>query len=150
MKTDQRIYTHWGFTLVDITETYVTQHSTDRVKERNQQRNWETIQQTLALKTQVLRIDQMQSSSADVSKLKFGEFYLNELGFKYNFWAFEFDIEYIDAYVVDSDPYGILIRDFENVPVIMGLDETAPAPPASMFFTQGPYKNIHFIERPYA
>jgi len=149
MKTDQRTHTHWGFTLVDITETYVTQWRENLDKERNQQRNWETVQQTLGLKTQILRIEQMKSHSSDTTRLNFGDYYMSDVGFKYNFWVFEFDIEFQDAYLTESNPFGILEQDFKNVPVILGLDETAPAPPVSVFYTQGEYKNIHFINRPF-
>ena len=74
---------------------------------------------------------------------------MSEVGFKYNFWAFEFDVEYQDAYLENGDQFGVLARDFENVPVILGLDETAPTPPQPVFYTQGKYKNIHFITRPF-
>jgi len=149
MKTDQRIWTHWGFTLVDITATGVTQWSENVDLERNQQRNWETVQQILGLKTQIFRIDQVKSHASDIKKLQFGNYYMSEVGFKYNFWAFEFDVEYQDAYIQGPDPFGVLTNDFENVPIILGLEETAPPPPQPVFYTQGPYKNIHFITRPY-
>ena len=149
MRTDQRIWTHWGFTLIDITETGVTQWNDKFDKERNQQRNWETIQQILGLKTQIFRIEQVKSHSADTKRLNFGDYYMSEVGFKYNFWAFEFDVEYQDAYIQGPDPFGVLAHDFENVPIILGLEETAPPPPQPVFYTQGPYKNIHFITRPY-
>lgn len=149
MKTDQRIYTHWGLTLIDITETGVTQSNNSQLKERNQQRNWETVQQTLGLKTQVLRIDQVTSHASDISKFNFGDYYMSDVGFKYNYWVFEFDIEYQDAYATKTHPFGILAQDFENVPVILGLNETAPSPPIPIFYTTGTYKNIHFMNRPF-
>jgi len=147
MRTDQRIWTHWGFTLIDITETGVTQWNGKFEKERNQQRNWETIQQILNLKTQVLRISQLVIDQQDLSMLEFGDYYLKDLGFKYKLWAFEFDVEYIDAYATENDPYGILYKDFEKVPVIMGLEETINLP-VPLFYPHGQYKNIHFIPRP--
>lgn len=149
MRTDQRTWTHWGFTLIDITETGVTQWSENVDLERNQQRNWETVQQILGLKTQIFRIEQMKSHASDIKRLQFGDYYMSDVGFKYNFWAFEFDVEYQDAYAIDSDPHGVLVKDFESVPVILGLEETAPVPPQPIFYTWGPYKNIHFITRPF-
>lgn len=146
-RSDSRIHTHWGFTLVDITNTGVTKWTQEKEKQRNQQRNWETVQQILSLKTQVLRIEQMIVENQDVSILDFGDYYLKDLGFKYNLWAFEFDVEYIDAYSTPDDPYGILISDFEKVPVVTGLDETINLP-VSLFYTHGKFKNIQFIPKP--
>ena len=40
------------FTLVDITPTGVTRSHPDNTKDRNKQRNWETVLQILGLKTQ--------------------------------------------------------------------------------------------------
>ena len=49
--TDQQ-YLYQGFTLIDITPTGVINHSTQNEQKRNQQRNWETVIQTISLGAQ--------------------------------------------------------------------------------------------------
>jgi hypothetical protein len=51
---EQRMYNHQIFTLIDITKTNVLQHSVEKTKERNQQRNFETVCQLLGLRTQII------------------------------------------------------------------------------------------------
>ena len=49
---DTQQYLYQGFTLIDITSTGVISWSPQNERKRNQQRNWETVQQILSLRTQ--------------------------------------------------------------------------------------------------
>jgi len=55
MNRELQFYT--GYTLVDITATGVTRYRPDQEFERNQHRNWETVLQTLGLRTQPMMIE---------------------------------------------------------------------------------------------
>lgn len=125
-----RIVTYQGYTLVDITNTGVTTYSPDLYHRRNQQRNWETVLQILSMRTQVFRAEQTSVKPSDVKVFDFGAAYTG----KHQIWTFEFDVEFIDA---------VPLADFEQVPVIVGLDETAKFP-ANLFFTSSENKNIYF------
>lgn len=125
-------------TLIDITNTGVTKGDS---KERNQQRNWETVLQVLSLKTQPIidigpdKIDDIDFGKYSKSKSFFGEFYQGSNCC----WGFKFHSESEDIYSIEQ-----LEHDFEQVPVILGLDETARFM-LPIFHSYGTLKNIHFF-----
>ena len=90
--TDQQ-YLYQGFTLIDITPTGVINHSPQNELKRNQQRNWETIQQILSLRTQptILETDNFV---ADVKDYNFGVNYRDQQ----HIWTFKFGVDYADIY----------------------------------------------------
>lgn len=128
-------------TLIDITETGELRGNS---KQRNQQRNWESVIQVLSLKTQPtiiegpVRIDDMDFRQHKNILQVFGEFY-KELPGLQSLWAIKFNAELTDIYSIDQ-----LYEDFEQVPVILGLDETARFM-LPLFHSYGSLKNIHFF-----
>ena len=127
-------------TLFDITVTGVRNHTsnsqmpfrdqsgqmieTDQqwVRSRNQQRNWETLNQILGLRTlpENIQVPRIQSTK----------------------WHFEFDIPDMSAVSTQEQPLGLLMQDCENVPMITGLSETVQLVPELR--TQGTDANIWF------
>lgn len=136
---DPRIYHYTGYTLVDITNTNVTSFTFEQEKQRNQQRNWETIQQILGLRTQVLSLTQTQLGSQSMKKFEFGDNYRGQQ----SVWQFDFEIEFADLYKQGDDQFRILKDDFAQAPVVMGLDESVK-PSVNILYTDGPDKNIYF------
>ena len=128
-------------TLVDITETGELRGNS---KERDQQRNWETVIQVLSLKTQPIIVEgPVRVDNIDFQKHKgvtryFGEFY-HELPYPQSCWGLKFYSEHVDVYSIDQ-----LYHDFEQVPIILGLDETARFM-LPLFHSYGSLKNIHFL-----
>lgn len=131
-------------TLFDITATGVRNHTstarrpfqdqagqqvdTDQqwVRSRNQQRNWDTINQILALRTLPERVTVPQVTfSADQKQ-----------------WIFEFDIPDLSAVTEGTDLFGLLRRDAEAVPMIIGLSETTHLP--ATLHTMGDDVNVWF------
>ena len=127
---EQRKHTYRGYTLVDITDTGITKFSAEHEKARNQQRNWETVLQILNMRTQIFRVEQNVLDHQDLRTYQFGSLYTG----KQRVWAFEFDVEFVGV---------VPPSDFEQVPVIVGLEETAKLP-ISLFYTTGINKNIYF------
>lgn len=120
-------------TLIDITATGVTRGDS---KERQQHSNWETVLQVLGLKSQpIIHEGPELIDCADFSGKAFGEFYQGT----HNIWAFKFSSERTDAYNLDQ-----LYEDFEQVPVTLGLDETARFM-LPIFHSYGTLKNIYFM-----
>lgn len=78
-------------------------------RSRNQQRNWETLQQILNLRTLLSEITLPQR--------------VVDLDQKY--WYFEFDVEVPSTIEYDNDPVGVFKLDCRDVPMITGLDEDA-------------------------
>ena len=124
------------FTLVDITATGITRGDS---KERNQQRNWETVLQVLGLKTQptILLVPEI-IPNIHLDKVGtgwFGDFYQGS----HTVWGFKFSSESDDVYTLDT-----LYEDAEQVPIVLGLDETARFM-LPIFHCYGVLKNIHFF-----
>lgn len=138
MNRESQFYT--GYTLVDITATGVTRYRPEQEYQRNQQRNWETVLQTLGLRTQPMMIKgpvQIESNLAD--GWKFGEYYQG----RHKIWCWTFAVEHQDVFLIDNDPIGGLARDFEQIPVVTNLDETARFM-LPIFYPYGAIKNIYF------
>ena len=138
----EALYQYRAYTLIDITETKVLTQSVEQQKQRNQQRNWETINQLLSLRAQLIEFNYLSMVSADVAEYAFGVNYVGT----HNIWSFDFAIEHEDVYVLNHDKFGILKDDFKIAPIILGLDETA-TPPLPLFYASGADKNIYFKTR---
>ena len=91
---------------------------------RNQQRNWETLNQWISLRTQPLSV--------------------TSLGHNNGVWSFEFEVESSLVYSASGqqEDITVLVNECEGVPMIVGLDETQTQ--NSVLITQGPDQNIWF------
>ena len=138
MDHDLQFYT--GYSLVDITATGVTRYRADQEFERDQQRNWETVLQTLGLKTQPLMLQDPVCIESNLNDgWEFGETYQR----RHRIWCWTFAVEHKDIYLQGNDPMAGLLADFEQVPIISGLNETARFF-LPIFYPHGAIKNIYF------
>jgi hypothetical protein len=119
-------------TVVDITETRA-RRGEDKKKE-NQQANYNTMIQTIGLRINPEPVG-LQESIIDVTDLGFG----SAIKGKQRVWTFEFDNPY-DGGLDES----MLTNDFDLVPVIKDLNETAPIQNAVFSTTHPADKNIIF------
>lgn len=89
-------------------QAVTTDHDWNR--SRNQQRNWETVNQILALRTLpehiVLPVVMLENNI--------------------KIWQFEFEVPSVSSLSLDDDVLGSLKQDCAQVPMITGLGETAP------------------------
>lgn len=128
-------------TLFDITKTNAIRGDS---KQRDQQRNWETVLQVLSLKTQPIilegpeQVDSIDFAKHTMIKTYFGDFYHDMPG-PQSIWAMKFTNEHAGIYSIDQ-----LYDDFDQVPVILGLDETARFM-LPIFNSYGALKNIHLF-----
>lgn len=129
-----------GYSLVDITATGVIRSDDAFDVGRNQQRNWETVLQCIGLKTQPLHIQLPQVIEDSVDAYRFGEFYSG----KHRIWQWSWAIEAEGVYDLPGKPLAALNTDFEQVPIITNLTETARFM-LPIFHPYGAIKNI-FIE----
>jgi hypothetical protein len=135
-----RFYT--GLSLVDITATGVTRFRPEVEHERNQHRNWETVLQALSLRTQPLNIVEPVVKELDLTDEYpdvFGDMYAG----KHKVWVFSWAVDREDIFVLGDDELGALKQDFEQVPMISGLDETARFM-LEIFHPYGGIRNIVF------
>lgn len=132
-------------TLVDITATGVTRAAEGKELERNQQRNFETVLQVLGLRTQpqVRRWPTVLDFAEEDVRYFFGEMYRGPQ----RVWKMDFSADHPSAYALGNEPLLGLEKDFEQVPVVTGLQETARFI-LPIFHPSGAIKNIHLIYYP--
>jgi hypothetical protein len=124
------------FTLIDVTATGVTKGLGEA---RDQQRNWESVVQLLGLRAQpFVNRTPVRWDDESLKYFEFGNFYEGH----HTVWAFQFSGDREDSYLIEE-----LDKDFDQIPIVLGLDETARFM-LPLFHTQGFLKNIHFIQRP--
>jgi hypothetical protein len=136
------LYAFQGYTLVDITATGVIRSQDQDSIERNQQRNWETVIQCMGLRTQPQHITvPYATDDFDLALFRFGEFYSG----KQRVWTWKWTVEPAGVYDLPNEPLGGLYKDFEQVPVVTGLTETARFM-LPIFYPYGAIKNIYFTQ----
>jgi len=126
------------YTLVDITRTGVVAYYRDGmpmflddadqiindesswIRSRNQQRNYETLIQVISLRAQPVYLE-------DPKRLRKQNLSLYEFSDKegiQDLWRFSFSAEQPDVYKQGSKSLAALEQDSENIPIILGLNET--------------------------
>ena len=128
-----------GYSLVDITATGKIRGAANDDIERNQQRNWETVLQCMSLRTQPQNIQAPVSHVDELSLYDFGDFYQGQ----HVIWRWTWSIESTDVYDLPNKPLGGLQADFEQVPIITYLSETARFM-LPIFYPYGSIKNVYF------
>lgn len=120
-------------TLVDITETGARRG--EDPKQHRQQQNFLTVMQTIGLRVNPTYVKPPYTAIDLPKKYNLGTKYKN----KQTIWSYVFDIEYEGALDIHT-----LVNDFDLIPIITGLDETAEFDNAH-FLTQNPANtNISF------
>jgi len=111
-------------------------------RSRNQQRNFETIIQTIGLKSQITHLQVPIDNLVDLQELGcFGKSFKG----KRKVWTFTFAVEHIDVYKKDGESLLLLPADVNLIPCILDLTETAKIK-YPIFQSFGNNKNIHFEE----
>jgi hypothetical protein len=111
-------------TLVDITETGARRG--EDPKQFRQQQNFLTIMQTIGLRVNPTYVKAPEVVKEVPSKLGLGTSYKT----KQSVWKYVFDMEYEGALDIET-----LVNDFDLIPIITQLDETAK------------FENAHFITK---
>ena len=112
------------YTLVDITETGARRGEDPKL--HRQQQNYLTVMQTIGLRVNPTYVKSPQVIEDIPSKYNLGSKYKN----KQSIWEYVFDIDYDGALDIDT-----LQNDFDLIPIITNLDETAK------------FENAHFITK---
>lgn len=127
-----------GYTLVDITPTGVVRDTGNQELARNQQRNWETVLQCIGIRNTPIDI-LCRADDVPLDQYEFGEMYQGT----HKVWSFAFTVDHAGTWESDADPVKLLHEDFDEVPVITYLTETARFM-LPLFYTSGAIKNIYF------
>jgi len=124
------------YTIVDITATGVTNNNTENQFERNQQRNWETVNQIINLRVEsTVEAVPKTPMNVNTENHDFGAYYKGY----HQCWKFIFSPNTDNV----RDYLDKLSFDFDNVPVVSGLNETIDMP-YPIFSTIGALKNTYF------
>jgi len=108
----------------DATGKIIT-NQTEWLRARNQQRNWETINQIISLRCLPENISPPRKvTEASVTR-----------------WSFDFEIEDLSPIGTDHEPMRYLVMDCKDVPMIVGLEEMPDIVPV---LDPGPNGNIDF------
>jgi hypothetical protein len=135
-----QLHYYTGLTLVDITATGVIRNGEELA--RNQQRNWETVLQTMGLGAQSLDIvAPYRVDNVDMEYLEFGEFFQGQ----HTVWAWVWAVEHSNVFEEYNNPVAKLERYFEQIPIIAGLEETARFM-LPIFYPYGGIRNIYFLD----
>ena len=111
-------------TLVDITETGARRG--EDPKQFRQQQNFLTVMQTIGLRVNPTYVKAPEVVKEMPSKLGLGTSYKT----KQSVWKYVFDMEYEGALDIET-----LVNDFDLIPIITQLDETAE------------FDNAHFLTK---
>ena len=130
-----------GYTLIDVTNTGVYRNDAQQPLLRNQQRNWETVLQVIGLRAQPVDIvSPTDPKIVAMNNHQFGSYYTGS----HRCWKFKFYVEHQDVFGGgNTNSTELLEKDINEVPVIVGLSESA-ALPDPVFYTNGILKNTYF------
>ncbi len=112
------------YTLCDITRTKYTKkpQGSQDIKIRNQQRNYETFIQLISLRCQPSTNNDPECLDQQLSDFNFGSDYGKS---RHLVWIFDFDVDRQEVFSTATNEFGAIVNDFNNIPVISKLDETA-------------------------
>jgi hypothetical protein len=128
------------YTLVDITHTGQYRNDHHKQKERCQEQNFNTLLQTLGIRSNI-----HYYNSPDPIEIK-GSLIGFDTDKIIRVWRFDFSTERDFVYELENNPVGGLITDFHLVPYIKGLNEDMEQQYA-VFNTSDPGKNIVFFKK---
>jgi hypothetical protein len=120
-------------TLVDITETKTRRQDENKFAYK-QEANFQTVLQTIGMRTNLSYDKSPSFDNTTIGKMEFGDKYKG----KHMLWTFEFDVEAEGAIDINT-----LNKDFNVIPIILGLNETANIEQA-LFRTTPQERNIIF------
>lgn len=135
------LHIYQGYSLVDITATGVIRSTGQYNLERDQQRNWETVLQCIGLRTQPQHIQGPVTVNEKLEEFRFGEFYSGTQ----RVWMWTWAVEASGIYDLNNESLAGLYKDFEQVPIITGLSESARFM-LPIFYPYGAIKNIYFTQ----
>lgn len=118
---EETIKSYTAYTLIDVSDTEVTDPELFDTLEYNQFQNLNTISQIMGLRTQPIILEVKLEKNANIKNYNFG----SEFSGKKNVWKITFSSESNDPWKMDNDDFHFLKKDINGIAFISGLSETA-------------------------
>lgn len=131
-----------AFTLVDITDSGVTDPRTSDVIGYNQAQNLNVLLQLISLRAQPIVVSISKREDQDLADYSFGSTFSNT---EASVWIIKFATEYKGAWANGVDQSYHLVNDCQGVAVTTGLDETETITPALFNTVSSTAKNLYFV-----
>jgi hypothetical protein len=124
------------YSLVDITNTGTLRYSpTESAMKRDQQRNWETLVQSISLRAQPVMLNSPTIIVAtDITAFSFNQ----PIQENTRIWHFTFGSEHTDIYTIEQ-----LMQELHQIPITTGLFESVKLP-KPIFDTLSKNSNTYF------
>lgn len=128
------------YTLIDITDTGVTDIRNKETKEYNQAQNLNVLLQLIGLRTQPINYKVTEIPKRGIKKYELGSEYCGN----HRLWKLEFEVDREDVWKKDDDTFYYLKSDCDKVAITTLLDETAKLDNSIFDCFSIKYKNITF------
>jgi hypothetical protein len=129
-----------AFTLADISNSNVTNHTSSDVLGYNQQQNLNTLIQLIGLRSQPMYYEVIKLPTQDLVNYAFGNVFTG----LHTVWKFEFISEHTDVFKYNDDDLYFLKLDCDEVAFINNLTETVHFTTPIFSTTDSKNKNLYF------
>lgn len=129
-----------AYTLVDITESKITNSRTDDVLGYNQQQNLNTLLQLIGLRTQPMQYTITVLTTQDIAQYDFG----TQFNGLHTVWKFEFVSEHADVFKYNDNDTHFLIHDCNGAVFTSNLNETVCFESPVFRTVDNKIKNLYF------
>jgi len=128
------------YTLIDISDTGVTDVRYKETKEYNQAQNLNVLLQLIGLRTQPINYKAIELSPRSIKRYELG----SEYSGNHRLWKLEFEVDREDVWKKDEDSFYYLKSDCDKVAITTLLTETAKFDNSIFDCFSIKYKNITF------
>lgn len=118
---EENIKSYVAYTLIDVSDTEVTDPDFFDTLEYNQFQNLNTLSQIMGLRTQPIILEVTLEKNVNIKNYNFG----SEFSGKQNVWKIKFSSESNDPWKMENDDFYFLKKDINGIAFISGLSETA-------------------------
>ena len=131
-----------AFTLVDITDSNVTNPRSENRKGYNQHQNLNTLIQLIGLRSQPLNYTVTKLEAQDLVNYRFGK----QFSGQHTVWKFDFVSEHLEIYNKDNNDVYFLQEDCDGAAFTGSLDETATFENNTFETKDTNHINIYFLK----
>lgn len=128
------------YTLIDITDTGVTDIRNKETKEYNQAQNLNVLLQLIGLRTQPINYKVTELPKRGIKKYNLG----SEYSGNHRLWKLEFEVDREDIWKKDEDAFYYLKSDCDKVAITTMLNETVKLDNSIFDCFSVKYKNVTF------